>query len=218
MARLAFGFSLAALLVAATAGAAAGPKPKPVPTIGNIYILVDCLVAAKDRDLEKVLSTVPGAPESEMPWLRAAIGECLVDNRPILKGAVYARGAVAERLLYRDFPAIGAAPRHRPAAVFLPVGKDFLATATRPALAGLAMLDAASCFVRSDPAAAYSFFRTARESAEERSKITELAPRLASCLPKDEPLTISPAILRAYLAEAAYRVAAGQPQVFEGQS
>jgi len=63
--RLALG--LGALLAAAGAGQAAPPPPaKPVPTVDNLYTLVDCLVAAKDRDLEKVLSigSPPDNPKS----------------------------------------------------------------------------------------------------------------------------------------------------------
>jgi hypothetical protein len=210
---------LAALLAAAGAGRPApAAKPKPVPTVDNVYTLVDCLIAGEDRDLEKVLSTVPGAKGSESPWLYAVVGKCLVENRPLLAGAFYHRGAVAERFLYRDFESIGAAPRKPPAAVFAPVTAGYLAKAEPFSLAGLTLLDAASCVVRSDPARAYAFFRIPRGTAEERAKVAEMVPVLAACLPEGQPLQINPAIFRAVLAEAAYRVAAGQAQVFEGQS
>lgn len=208
---------LGALLAAAGAGQAAPPSAKPVPTVDNLYTLVDCLVAAKDIDLEKVLSTVPGAKGAEFHWLRAAVSECLVEGRPMLSGAFYHRGAVAEKFLYRDFSSLGAAPRHPPAPVFVPVKADYLAKAEPFALAALSLLDAAACLVRSDPARAYAFFRIPRGSAQERAKVTEMVPMLAGCLTKDQPLQITPAIFRAVFAEAAYRVAAGQPDVFEGQ-
>lgn len=91
------------------------------------------------------------------------------------------------------------------------------AKAEPSALAALSLLDAAACLVRSDPARAYAFFRIPRGSAQERAKVTEMVPMLAGCLTKDQPLQITPAIFRAVFAEAAYRVAAGQPDVFEGQ-
>jgi hypothetical protein len=207
-----------AVLLAAGADQAASARPKPVPSVDNVYWMVDCLVKLDNGKLEKVLATVPGAKGSDYPWFRAALYECLVEERPLPKGEFYNRGAIAEKFLYRDFSSIGSAARHRPAPVFAPVGADYLAEAERSTLVALTMLDAASCLVRSDRARAYSFFRTARGSAEERAKVTIMAPILASCLPKGQPLTITPAMFRAYFAEAAYRVAAGQPEVFEGQS
>jgi hypothetical protein len=41
-----------------------------------------------------------------------------------------------------------------------------------------------------------------------------MLPSLSACLTKDQPLKLTPPIFRAFLAEAAYRVAAGQPEVF----
>ena len=198
-------------------------KPSPsravvVPSIDNVYWMVDCLIASKDRDLEKVLSTVPGARDSAVPWLFAAIGECLVEQHPIPAAPFYKRGAVAERFLYRDFSSIGAAPRRRPAPVFPPVGTDYLAKAEPNSVSTLVMLDAASCLARTEPERAYGFFRLARNSAEERARMVEMAPAFSQCLTKGAPLKLTPAIFRAFLAEAAYRVAAGQPEVFRGQS
>ena len=209
---------LALLAAPGAAGSAPAAKSKPVPSIDNVYILVDCLIAARDRDLEKVLSTMPGAEGLPSPWFYAVVGACLVEGRPLLAGAFYHRGAIAERFLYRDFASIGAAPRNPPAPLFAPVTAADLAKAEPFSLAALTLLDAASCLVRSDPARAYAFFRMGRGTAEERAEVTRMVPALAGCMLKDQPLQINPAIFRAVLAEAAYRVAAGQPEVFEGQS
>jgi hypothetical protein len=216
------GMVAAVVALAGFTGPAAAKRSTPaapvVPSVDNVYWMVDCLIKAQDRDLEKVLSTVPGAKVSELPWLFAAIGECLVAEHPVPAAAFYKRGAVAERFLYRDFPSIGAAPRRRPAPVFPPVAMAYLAKAEPNSVSTLGMLDAASCLVRAEPERAYGFFRLTRNSAEERARMVEMAPALSQCLTKGAPLKLTPAIFRAFLAEAAYRVAAGQPEVFEGQS
>jgi hypothetical protein len=205
--------------LAAPSAAKRPPPPVPaVPSADNVYWMVDCLIKSKDHDLEEVLSTIPGAKGSAVPWLLAAIGECLVAEHPIPAAGFYKRGAVAERFLYRDFPSIGAAPRRHPAPVFRPVGADYLAKADPNSVSTLVMLDAASCLVRAEPQRAYAFFRLNRGSAEERAAMLEMAPAFSRCLTKGPPLKLTPAIFRAFLAEAAYRVAAGQPEVFEGQS
>ncbi|HET9639823.1 MAG TPA: hypothetical protein VFP12_11510 [Allosphingosinicella sp.] len=210
--------ALAALLAAAGAAQAAPvSKPKPLPSVDNVYWMVDCMIAAGNRELEKALSTVPAPGGLERHWFKAALGECLKEDRPIPAAYFYKRGALAERFLYRDFSSIGAASRRRPAPVFPPVGADYLAKEPK-AVSALAMLDAASCLVRSNPQQAYNFFRLKRDSAEERAKVSEMAPALSKCLTKGEPIKLTAAIFRAFLAEAAYRVAAGQPEVFEGQT
>jgi len=205
--------------LAEPAAAKRSPPPAPVaPSVDNVYWMVDCLIKSKDRDLEKVLSTVPGDRGSEVSWMLAAIGPCLVEGRPIPAAPFYKRGAVAERFLYRDFSSIGAAPRRRPAPVFPPVGTDYVAKAEPNSVSTLAMLDAASCLARTEPERVYGFFRLKRDSAEERARMLEMTPALSRCLTEGPPLKLTPAIFRAFLAEAAYRVAAGQPEVFEGQS
>jgi hypothetical protein len=211
------GFAVS-LALAGPAGAAPKPKPKPVPSIDNVYLMVDCMVAEKNAELEKSLSTLPAGPKAiEMHWFKAALGKCLVEDRPIPAANLYKRGAVAERFLYRDFQSIGASPRHPPAPVFPAVSAEELAKAPGSA-SSLAMLDAASCLARENPGEAYGFFRLRRDSAEERAKVMDMLPALSRCLTQGELLKLTPAMFRAFLAEAAYRVAAGHPQVFEGQS
>jgi hypothetical protein len=213
-------------LIAAVAGfAAAGSlqaakpaPPAPAPSVDNVFWMVDCLIAGKNADLGKVLSTIPGDRASEMPWFHVAIGPCLVAEHPIPSASFYKRGAVAERLLYRDFPSIGAAPRRRPAPVFPAVDAAYVAHAEPSSLTTLNMLEATSCVVRADPARAYAFFQLQRGSAAETARVTEMVPALSACLTQGLPLKLTPAIFRAFLAEAAYRVAAGQAQVFEGGS
>jgi hypothetical protein len=209
-----------AALLAATGAAEAKPAPpaKLPPSVDNVYWMVDCMIAEENRELEKALSTIPAGPKGiERHWFKAALYKCLVEDRPIPAAGFYKRGAVAERFLYRDFASIGARPRRTPAPVFAPVTADDLVKQPESA-STLAMLDAASCLVRSNPGQAYDFFRLKRGSAEERAKVTEMVPGLSQCLTKGEPIQLTPAIFRAFLAEAAYRVAAGRPQVFEGQS
>jgi hypothetical protein len=212
---------ITAFLIALLAGAAqAAPTPpaKLPPSVDNVYWMVDCMIAEKIPELEKTLSTLPaGLKGIERHWFKAALSKCLDEGHPIPAAGFYKRGAVAERFLYRDFESIGARPRRTPAPVFAPVTAEDLVKQPQSG-STLAMLDAASCLVRSNPGQAYDFFRLQRDSAEERAKVSEMAPALSQCLTKGEPIKLTPAIFRAFLAEAAYRVAAGQPDVFEGQS
>ena len=210
-----------AALLAAAGPARSAPKPSretPAPSVDNVYWMVDCMTVAKSRDIQKALSAVPAPGGLEMHWFKAALGSnCLREDLPIPSANFYKRGAVAERFLYRDFPSIGGPARRVPAPVFAPVRPESLLKEPKVASA-LAMLEAASCLVRSDPRRAYDFFRLDRDSAEEAAMIKEMAPALSQCLTKGEPIKLTAAIFRAFLAEAAYRVAAGQPEVFEGQS
>lgn len=213
---------VAILAMAALVGAVAGhpaaakpPSPKPAPSVDNVFWMVDCLIKEKDRDLERVLSTVPGDRGSEVPWILAAVGPCLVEGRPIPAASFFKRGAVAERFLYRDFSSIGGVSVRRPVALFAPVGSEYSSRAEPHSLAALIMLDAASCLVRADPQRAYAFFRLIRGSSEESLMVSAMAPGLAGCLTEGQPLKLTPAIFRAFLAEAAYRVAAGQPDVIK---
>jgi hypothetical protein len=206
---------LAALAAVGAAEAAPKRAAPPVPSVDNVYWMVDCMIASKNAELEKTLSTVPAPGGFEKHWFKAALGECLKEDRPIQGAYFYKRGATAERFLYRDFASIGSAARRPPAGVFPLVGAAYLAKEPK-AVSALVMLDAASCLVRSDPAQAYDFFRLKRGSAEEQAKMSEMAPALSKCLTKGDPVKLTAPIFRAFLAEAAYRVAAGQPEVFEG--
>ncbi len=208
---------LVLLLAAAGAVQAAPARPAAaVPSVENVYWMVDCMIAGENRELEKALSTVPAPGGFEIHWFKAALGECLKEDRPIPAAYFYKRGALAERLLYRDFPSIGAPSRRPPVSVFAPVGSAYLAKEPK-AVPALLMLDAAACLVRSNPEQAYDFFRLQRGSAEERAKLLEMTPALSGCLTRGEPIKLTAPIFRAFLAEAAYRVAAGQFEVFEGQ-
>lgn len=186
------------------------------PSVDNVYWLVGCLFDHRDRNVERVLSTVPGDTDATLSWMRAVIGPCLVAERPLSGPDLFGRGAVAERLLYRDFAAIGAAPRHRTAPLFAPVSQDYLTRASENSRRFLAILDMGSCVSRGEPAKVYDFFRSARGSAAEHAAMTELAPAISACLFEGQTFDMTPPMFRALLAEAAYRVAAGQPNVYAG--
>jgi hypothetical protein len=210
---------LAALLAAAGPAQSAPPPSKetPAPSVDHVYWMVDCMTIAKSRDIQKALSTVPAPGGIEMHWFKGALqSNCLREDLPIPSANFYKRGAVAERFLYRDFPSIGGPARRVPAPVFAPVHADSVLKEPKVASA-LVMLEAASCLVRSDPRRTYDFFSLDRGSAEEAAMINEMAPALSQCLTKGDPIKLTAQIFRAFLAEAAYRVAAGQPEVFEGK-
>ena len=79
----------------------------------------------------------------------------------------------------------------------------------------LAMLDIASCVARREPAKAYAFFGTVRGTADERAAMAELAPAISACLFQGQTFNMTPPLFRAFLAEGAYRVAAGQAEVYQ---
>ena len=207
---------LALSLAVSVSAAAAYAEPAP-PSVDNVYSVVDCLMQRGDRRLERVLSTVPGTMDADAPWVAAAINTCRARGEAVPNVAFYNRGAVAERLLYRDFEAIGASPRGRTAQVFAPVSDYYVRYAEEYARAALSMLDMASCVVRADPQRAYAFFRAPRGSAAERGEIEALMPAITGCVQQGENIDLSPPIFRAFLAEAAYRAAVGRPQVFRTQ-
>jgi len=163
---------------------------------------------------EAAKDTVPGTMDADSYFVAGGINTCGQRGTPVPAQAFYNRGAVAERLLYRDFEAIGASPRGRAAPVFAPVSDYYVRYAEEYARAALSMLDMASCVVRADPQRSYGFFRTPRGSAAERGEIAALMPAISGCVARGENIDLSPPIFRAFLAEAAYRAAAGRPEVF----
>lgn len=204
---------LALSLAASISGTAAYAEPAP-PSVDNVYSVVDCLLQHRDSRLERVLGTVPGTMDADSYFVAGGINTCGQRGTPVPAQAFYNRGAVAERLLYRDFEAIGGQPRGRPARVFAPVSGQYVRFAEEYARAALSMLDMASCVVRADPQRSYGFFRTPRGSAAERGEIAALMPAISGCVARGENIDLSPPIFRAFLAEAAYRAAAGRPEVF----
>jgi len=207
------------LLVAALASTAATLPPQPAspapqPSVANVYWMMDCLVGHGNRDVDRVLGTVPGEGEAVVALFQATIGPCLVAEHPLSGPDFFFRGAIAERLLYRDFTALDAPPRHRPANVFAPLSDDRLSRLAENPRRHLAMLDLASCVARREPARVYAFFGTARESAAEHAAMAELAPAISACLFEGQTFDMTPPVFRAFLAEGAYRVAAGRPNVF----
>jgi hypothetical protein len=194
-------------------GGAARAQPSQA-SLDNVYSVVDCLVERHDPRLERVLATVPGTMDADAPWTLAALDTCAARGRPMPAAAFYNRGAVAERLLYRDFARIGDSPRRAAVRVFEPVSDHYVRYGGEYARASLAMLDMAACVVRAEPQRSYDFFRMRRGSAAERAAIEALAPALSTCVTQNENIDLTPPIFRAFLAEAAYRVAAGRPRVF----
>ena len=207
---------LALSLAASTLAAPALAEPAP-PSVDNVYSVVDCLIQRHDRRLERVLSTVPGTMDADSYFVAGGINTCGQRGTPVPSRAFYNRGAVAERLLYRDFETIGGQPRRRPAPVFAPVSNQYVEFAEEYARAALSMLDMAACVVRAEPQRSYGFFRTPRGSEAERGEIAALMPAISGCVSRGENIDLSPPIFRAFLAEAAYRAAVGRPQVFRTQ-
>lgn len=210
---------LAAFIAAFASTAAAlpprTPNPAPQPSVANVYWMVDCLAGHGNRDVDRVLLTVPGEGEATLALFHAMIGQCLVAGHPLAGPDFYFRGAIAEHLLYRDFAALGVAPRHHAAGVFAPLGQDRLSRLGENPRRLLAMLDLASCVARREPSKAYAFFRTERGSPAERAATAELAPVISACLFEGQTFDMTPPIFRAFLAEGAYRVAAARPSVYE---
>jgi hypothetical protein len=206
------------LLVAIMSAAATFPPrpeaPAPQPSVDNAYWMADCLLEHR-LYTDNVLSSAPGNSEAVFALFQAAIGPCLVAERPLPGPAFFLRGAIAERLLYRDFASIGAEPRHRAVPVFASVRRDDLRSANENVRRLLAMLELASCVARAEPAKVYAFFATERGSPAEHASMAALAPAISACLVEGQTFEMSPPVFRAFLAEGAYRVAAGQPSVYE---
>jgi len=202
-------FALASALAAAQAPDAAAPSP----SVENVYTTVACLIEHGDHEMDRVLATVPGGSEARGAILHAMIGQCLVAEHPLGGPDLFVRGAIAERMLYRDFAAMNA-PTHPAAPVFAPLPPDQVSALGENPRRLLAMLDIASCVTRREPARTYAFFGTVRGTPDERAAMAELAPAISACLFQGQTFNMTPPLFRAFLAEGAYRVAAGQPEVF----
>lgn len=204
-----------ALAVSLTALIATPARAEPTRrSVDHVYSAVDCLLQRRDPDLREVLAVIPGYNGLNQPIVASATRHCVREDHNLPAVEFYNRGAIAERLLLRDFDAIGAPPRERPVRVFAPVTGYYLQNAGGYGRNALAMLDMAACVVRADPQKAYAFFRTERHSEAERAAIAEFAPAISGCVTEGQSVELSPPVFRAFLAEAAYRVAAGRPRVF----
>lgn len=215
---LSFPVALAAM---ATAFPAHPEKPPNRPTVENLYLVTDCALQRDPRAFDRALSLPPGDDTPAASWNVGAVIHCIVPERhiaperPILTTTYAARGIIAERLLYRDFASVGAAPRSHAVPVFAPVTRDYLGRTGERFRRMLAALDMTSCVARREPAKVYAFFRTERASASERAAMVELTPAISACLVEGQTFDMAPPLFRAFLAEGAYRVAAGQPSVYE---
>jgi hypothetical protein len=186
---------------------------RPDPTADTAYAMVDCLMVRNGNRMENVLGSIPGSQNVLAPWITAETRRCTPTDETIEATTFYSRGAIAERLLYRDFEGFGTARRH-PVRVFSPVSAYYVRNADHYSRTTLAMLDMAGCVVRAQPQRSFAFFHTQRGSAAEGRALTELAPAIGSCLPQGESIELTPSLFRAFLAEATYRAAAGRPEVF----
>lgn len=216
MARSILTFSLAVPLAVAFSATAAGAEPTR-RSVDHVYSSVDCLLQRRDPDVREVLSVIPGYNGLNQPIVASATRHCVIEDHNLPAAEFYNRGAIAERLLYRDFDAIGAPARSRPVRVFPPVTGYYLQNAGGYGRSALAMLDMAACVVRAEPQKAYAFFRTERYSEAERAAMTEFGPAISACVPEGQSFELSTPVFRAFLAEATYRVAAGRPTVFAAE-
>ncbi len=205
--------SLAVTLTAALAATPARAEPTQ-RSVNHVYATVDCLLQRRSPDVRSVLSEIPGYNGLNQPIVPAATRHCVIEDHNLPASEFYNRGAIAERFLYRHFEAIGAPPRGDPLRVFAPVSAYYLQNAGGYGRNALAALDMAACVVRAEPQKAYAFFRTERYSEAERAAIAELMPAISGCVTEGQNVELSPPIFRAFLAEAAYRVAVGRPRVF----
>jgi hypothetical protein len=212
-------FSFAAMQPAATADltensrANAEASTRPDPTVDTAYAMVDCLMSESRNRMEDVLGTIPGSRNVLAPWITAETHRCTPTDETIEATTFYSRGAIAERLLLRDFSGVGASRRH-PVRLFSPVSAYYLRNADHYSRVTLSMLDMAGCVARAEPEKSFAFFHTQRGSAAERQAMAGLAPTIGTCLPQGESFELTAALFRAFLAEATYRVAAGRPDVF----
>jgi hypothetical protein len=209
-------FSGVAWLVAAAMSPHLPPQPDAAQaSVENVYWVADCVIGRTPREAGVVLGTVPGGADSLLALFHTSIGPCLVAEHPLARPELYLRGAIAERLIARDFATGPAVPRHRPATVFAPLTLDQLGRMGEVSRRLLAVLDMASCVAGREPVKVQAVFQTVRASAGERAAIEALTPAISGCLAQGQSFEMTPPLLRAFLAEGAYRVAAGQPNVYE---
>lgn len=203
---------VAVAYLALLAGMAGAQEPAPQASPDDSLLLARamdevarCVVAA-GSDLG-ALAAPPGADGSVVPLERIAATRCSTEIFGQLPQPYHLRGAIAERLLLRDFPAIGASPRQATAPIFAAPPAEAIANASTYVRIAHAMLALGGCVAGADPAGTYALFSTAVGSSAERQAMQALMPALAGCIPEGEEITLTTRRLRPFLAEAAYRAA-----------
>ena len=184
------------------------PQPSPEDSLElarEIDEVARCLVAASG-DLD-ALAVAPGRDGAVVPPERIAAARCSTEIFSQLPQPYHLRGAIAERLLLRDFAAIGAPPRHATAAIFDSPSADEVAGASNYVRVAHAMLALGGCVAQAEPGGTYALFGTRIASAAEREAMQALMPALAGCIPEGQEVTLTIRRLRPFLAEGAYRAA-----------
>jgi hypothetical protein len=162
-----------------------------------LYRFARCTVDAKPEDASALLRTAMDAAEHS-----GIVNRLGGDNNRCLRGAsgmrlqaVAFRGAIANALYLRDYPAF---PADR-----LPVAAD-RAGEMLTGNPGTMMADFAGCVVRTNPAAVDALLRTRPASDEEHAQLNGMVGELSSCLFRGQMLQVNALTLRSILAESAF--------------
>lgn len=201
---------MALALIIAGPVCAQEPEPQASPEdsfeiASQIADVARCLVSASGD--VGALAVAPGGEGSVVPLERITATRCPTEVFRQLPQPYHLRGAIAERLLLRDFAAIGAAPRQATAPIFEAPRAEEIRAASAYVRIAHAMLALGGCVAEAEPAGTYALFGTRIGSSGERAAMQALMPALAGCIPEGEEITLTIRRLRPFLAEAAYRAA-----------
>lgn len=186
-----------------------------VPPTDAAYVIAAYEVVAcaynKDRPgMRQALKSLPGLGASSGIFISAQPASCL--RPPITDFRIYdflLRGAVAELMFKQDFNVDGSIRNAKVGRVFeMPSEAQIQAvTARSPRFrTELQMVMTMECAARATPAAAHAVLATQVRSAAERTALKTMLPTIETCVAQGQQAAFDQSVLRAYLAEATYRI------------
>ena len=171
--------------------------------------MVDCLLPRANAKLRSMLDVPPSARSVQI-FVETKPATCLSGG--IAHGVAvpdrYTRGAVAEAVLKHDFTSLGVSKTGASSPVFDMASATRSDGLTDKAREALMVLQSMQCVVKSAPTQSFAVFVTPVTSDDERVAIEALAPAIEKCRPENVTLPTASSLVRAILAEAAYRQSA----------
>jgi len=174
-----------------------------------MHALADCTVKRHRDAAMRMLAYLPESKESVQAFLATDPSSCMSaenDGDALAMKDHFLRGALAERLLLQDFPAIGVfAGKKLPPVFAWPDQRAFVALKSKAKL-DLTLIRIGECATEAAPDKVYALFGTPVGTIAEAGMIQSLVPVLRSCVLQGNSVELKLATVRAYIAEGAYRV------------
>ena len=175
----------------------AGREPLGDPVVAHDF----AVCVARKQGGTGILEWLPHTnDESDSVFRTSRYGEvnCGPSNRRPVVGARFMRGAAAEYLLKNP-------DRQRGADIFARPTNDELARLDPDTRSAIVFIEFGECAAKVDPAGVNALLETEVNSDAEAAAFSAVVPAFGGCVPEGLNFGIPPLLLRAYLAEGAYR-------------